>query len=554
MSNTWIPAAGDRRRRLAGGTAALLTLTAPALAHAQQVTAPAVGLLADLATLTQPGRLDPLSLSLGIVLAGLPLLLLLVATRRMLGNALTALSRQDEAAERLLRGVLAEPDAFQAWIGERELRSTGLTALLALDEDSLPPGFAAVLSRLTPQDSARLDLAVRHLRGDGLAFEMDVALRQPGRRLHVAGLRAPRGEGRGQIDLLLLRDLASPGTAPAATDTAAPPQRTDLDALLGAPAPIAVPAGDESWFGRMRSGLAKSSSRLTQGLTDLFTKRKLDDEALEELQDLLITADLGVGTVNRVTEHLTKTRLDQDITAEEIKAILVDQISTILEPVARPLEIDPARKPHVVLVVGVNGAGKTTTIGKLATQYKQAGLSVTLAAGDTFRAAAVEQLKVWGERSGCPVIARDTGADAAALAFDAVSQASKQGDDLLFIDTAGRLQNKTDLMAELAKVVRSIKKVDETAPHSVLLVLDATVGQNAHSQVETFRDMVNVTGLVLTKLDGTARGGVLVALAEKFGLPVHAIGVGEQAADLRPFDPRAFAQSLVGLDVETDGK
>ncbi|MFD2233967.1 signal recognition particle-docking protein FtsY [Phaeospirillum tilakii] len=537
MSNAWIPAAGGRH--LAASAAAVLTLAAPALAHAD----PGAALLADLATLTQPGRLDPLSLSVGIVLAGLPLLLLLVATRRMLGTALQALSRQDEAGERLLRGLLAEPDAFHAWVGERELRPARLTALLGLDDEALPPGFAAVLGRLTPQDSARLDLAVRHLRGDGLGFEMEVALRQPGRRLHVSGLRAPRGEGRERIDLLLLRDLA-----PAAvTARAAAP---DLDTLLGAPAPAAAPAGDEGWFGRMRAGLSKSSSRLTQGLADLFTKRKLDDEALEDLQDLLITADLGVGTVARVTEHLSKTRLDQDITAEEIKTILADQITAILEPVARPLEIDPTRKPHVVLVVGVNGAGKTTTIGKLATQYKQAGLAVSLAAGDTFRAAAVEQLKVWGERTGCPVIARDTGADAAALAFDAVTQAGKQGDDLLFIDTAGRLQNKSDLMAELAKLVRSIKKVDETAPHSVLLVLDATVGQNAHSQVETFRDMVAVTGLVLTKLDGTARGGVLVALAEKFGLPVHAIGVGEQAADLRPFDPRAFAQSLVGMETK----
>lgn len=542
MSNAWIPAAGGRR--LTGLTTAMMTITAPGLALAQEaVTAPAVaplaGFLADFAHLAEPGRLDPVSLSLGVVCGGLPMLLLLVATRRMLGTALNTLSRQEAAAEQVVRGILTEPDAFQAWIGSQELRSTRLPALLANQEgDVLPPGFAAVLARLTPQDSARLDLAVRHLRGDGLAFEMDVALRQPNRRIHVIGRRAPRGEGRSQMDLLLLRDLSP---------EAKPVPAADLDALLGT-VPSAVPAEDEGWFGRMRSGLAKSSSRLTQGLTDLFTWRKLDNEALEDLQDLLITADLGVGTVTRVTEHLTKTRLDQDITAEEIKAILVEQITSILEPVARPLEIDATRKPHVVLVVGVNGAGKTTTIGKLAMQYKQAGLSVTLAAGDTFRAAAVEQLKVWGERTQCPVIARDTGADAAALAFDAVTQSRKQGDDLLFIDTAGRLQNKADLMAELAKLVRSIKKVDETAPHSVLLVLDATVGQNAHSQVETFRDMVNVTGLVLTKLDGTARGGVLVALAEKFGLPVHAIGVGEQAGDLRPFDPQAFAKSLVGTD------
>ncbi len=319
------------------------------------------------------------------------------------------------------------------------------------------------------------------------------------------------------------------------------------------PAPEAESVSDaesaeRGWIGRLKSGLTKSSSKLTQGIGGLFTRRKLDDEALEELEDLLITADLGVATAAQVTKYLAKTRFGQDVGADEIKATLAEEITRILEPVAKPMVIDPARKPHVVLVVGVNGSGKTTTIGKLAKNHKDAGLRVTLAAGDTFRAAAVEQLKVWGERSGCPVIARDTGADAAGLAYDALTESRGRGDDLLFIDTAGRLQNRTDLMAELSKIVRSIKKVDETAPHAVLLVLDATVGQNAHSQVEIFRDMVAVTGLVLTKLDGTARGGVLVSLAEKFGLPVHAIGVGEQAGDLRPFEAETFARSLVGLE------
>ncbi|MDO8605507.1 MAG: signal recognition particle-docking protein FtsY [Phaeospirillum sp.] len=317
-------------------------------------------------------------------------------------------------------------------------------------------------------------------------------------------------------------------------------------------APEAAPPPDEpeeqGWFGRLKSGLSKSSSRLTQGIGDLFTKRKLDDEALEELEDLLITADFGVATAAKVARHLAKTRFGQDVTSDEIKQTLAEEITRILEPVAKPLVIVPGHRPHVVLVVGVNGSGKTTTIGKLAKQHKEAGLSVTLAAGDTFRAAAVEQLKVWGERTGCPVIARETGADAAGLAYDAVSESKARGDDLLFIDTAGRLQNKTDLMAELAKIVRSIKKFDDTAPHDVLLVLDATVGQNAHSQVEIFKELIKVTGLVLTKLDGTARGGVLVSLAEKFGLPVHAIGVGEQAGDLRPFEAEAFACSLVGLE------
>ncbi len=324
------------------------------------------------------------------------------------------------------------------------------------------------------------------------------------------------------------------------------------EALEMAEAPVEEPTAEKprvegGWFARLRSGLFKSSSRLTQGITDLFTKRRLDDEALEDLEELLITADLGVATAARVSKRLAKARFGSEVVAEEVRAALAEEITEILEPVAQPLEIDHSLKPHVVLVVGVNGSGKTTTIGKLAKQYKDAGLSVTLAAGDTFRAAAVEQLKVWGQRTDCPVIARDTGADAAGLAFDALAEARKRGDDVLLIDTAGRLQNKTYLMAELQKVVKVIRKQDETAPHTVLLVLDATVGQNAHSQVEVFREMTNVSGLVLTKLDGTARGGVLVALAEKFGLPVHAIGIGERAEDLRPFKAADFARSLVGL-------
>jgi len=301
------------------------------------------------------------------------------------------------------------------------------------------------------------------------------------------------------------------------------------------------------WFGRLKAGLSKSSQKLTGGITDLFTKRKLDQAALDDLEDLLIQADLGVATAARLSGSLAKTRFDQEVLPDEIKGTLADEIATILEPVAKPLVIDPARKPHVVLVCGVNGSGKTTTIGKLAGQFRSEGRSVLLAAGDTFRAAAVEQLKIWGERADCPVVSRDTGADAAGLAFDALKQAQEEGSDVLMIDTAGRLQNRKDLMAELEKIIRVIRKLDDTAPHDVLLVMDATIGQNAHSQVETFKQLVDVSGLVVTKLDGSAKGGVVVALAEKFEIPVHAVGVGEGMNDLRPFEARAFAKSLMGL-------
>ncbi|MTI09584.1 signal recognition particle-docking protein FtsY [Curvivirga aplysinae] len=302
------------------------------------------------------------------------------------------------------------------------------------------------------------------------------------------------------------------------------------------------------WFSKLKAGLSKSSNKLVGGITDVFTKRKLDDDALEELEDILIAGDLGPQTAIKLTEALAKNRYDKEISDEEVRTVLSEEITKILEPVAQPLEINKSHNPHIVLVVGVNGSGKTTTIGKLAKHYSESGLKVMMAAGDTFRAAAVEQLKIWGDRTGCSVVARDTGADAAGLAFDAIEQARNENADVLLIDTAGRLQNKKDLMAELEKVIRVIKKLAPDAPHDVLMVLDATVGQNAHSQVEIFRDTVGVTGLALTKLDGTAKGGVLVALAEKFALPVHVIGVGEQADDMRPFEANAYARSLMGLD------
>ncbi|MBQ66787.1 MAG: signal recognition particle-docking protein FtsY [Marinovum sp.] len=301
----------------------------------------------------------------------------------------------------------------------------------------------------------------------------------------------------------------------------------------------------------------KSDDKVGQGLIGRLMgrsaqapvmRRTLDDDMLEQLEELLIASDMGVDTALRVTANLAEGRYGKKLSVEEIKNLLSDEITRIMEPVAKPLPIYP-KTPQVVLVVGVNGSGKTTTIGKLASQFRAAGKSVVIAAGDTFRAAAVEQLQIWGERAGVPVLTAPEGSDPASLAFDSITKAQAEGADLLMIDTAGRLQNRADLMEELAKIVRVIRKKDPDAPHNTLLVLDATTGQNALSQVETFKKLANVTGLVMTKLDGTAKGGVLVALADKFGLPIHAIGVGEQIDDLAPFDPEDFAKALTGQDL-----
>ena len=300
------------------------------------------------------------------------------------------------------------------------------------------------------------------------------------------------------------------------------------------------------FLSRLKEGLSRSTQKFTGGITQVFNRRRLDDAALDELEELLIGADLGPDVAERVIAEFRRSRFGREVTDAEVKETLAEEIAAILQPVALPLVIDPALKPHVVLVVGVNGTGKTTTIGKLALQYREAGLRPILVAGDTFRAAAVEQLQVWGERTGAPVIAGSPGADAAGLAFDALSRAKAEGANVLLIDTAGRLHNRAVLMEELRKIVRVIRKRDPSAPHSVLLVLDATTGQNALEQVRVFKEMVEVTGLVVTKLDGSARGGVVVALAEAFGLPVHAVGVGEQAADLRPFAAMDYARGLVG--------
>ena len=311
----------------------------------------------------------------------------------------------------------------------------------------------------------------------------------------------------------------------------------------------AGPAEKRGWLRRLRDGLSRSSRDLSEQITSVFLKRKLDEDTLEELEDVLIRADLGVETALRVTDTLASGRFGKDISTDEVRRVMAAEIEKTLAPVAMPLELDLSHKPHVILVVGVNGTGKTTTIGKLAAKLVRGGLKVTLAAGDTFRAAAIEQLKIWGERTGSPVVATKLGADAAGLAYEAFETAKANGSDVLIIDTAGRLQNKAELMDELAKVVRVLGKHDPEAPHTVLQTLDATTGQNALNQVEIFRNVAGVNGLVMTKLDGTARGGILVAIAAKHRLPVYFIGVGEGIDDLEPFSATDFAGAIAGEDV-----
>ena len=300
------------------------------------------------------------------------------------------------------------------------------------------------------------------------------------------------------------------------------------------------------FFSRLRDGLQRSTQKLSANLTVAIAHRRLDEAALEELEEALIASDLGTAVAARIIAAFRRSRFGREVSDAEVRAALAEEIAVILAPVARPLTPDPALRPHVMLVAGVNGTGKTTTIGKLAQLWVAEGRRPMLVAGDTFRAAAVEQLQIWGERVGAPVVWGPPNTDAAGLAFDALTRARTEGADVLLIDTAGRLHNKAALMEELAKVIRVLRKQDPTAPHSVLLVLDATTGQNAIEQVRVFKQMVDVTGLIVTKLDGSARGGIVVALAETFGLPIHAVGVGEQAADLRPFDAADFARGLVG--------
>ncbi|WP_282076584.1 signal recognition particle-docking protein FtsY [Epibacterium ulvae] len=350
----------------------------------------------------------------------------------------------------------------------------------------------------------------------------------------------------------------APPVHPPYTDPTPEPTVEPAPAPAPEPVPAAVPAPEPAQTkaetpaveaaAKPRAGLL---GRLMGRSSESEPRRVLDDDMLEQLEELLIASDMGVDTALRVTSNMAEGRLGKRLSSREIKELLAKEIAQVMEHVAKPLPIY-AKRPQVVLVVGVNGSGKTTTIGKLASQFKASGKNVVIAAGDTFRAAAVEQLQVWGDRAGVPVLTAPEGSDPASLAFDAMTRAEEEGADLLMIDTAGRLQNRADLMEELAKIVRVIRKKDESAPHNTLLVLDATTGQNALSQVETFQKLADVSGLVMTKLDGTAKGGVLVALADKFGLPIHAIGVGEQIEDLDAFDPEEFAAALTGLDTGSD--
>jgi fused signal recognition particle receptor len=344
---------------------------------------------------------------------------------------------------------------------------------------------------------------------------------------------------------------ASPPEPPAEPE----PEGGLLGRLFGRPSasppvaePDAPPAPKRSWLSRLTSGLSRSSSTIGRGIVDIFTKRKLDATSLDDLEDILIQADLGIGAATRIREAISKGRYEKGIDPDEVKRLLADEVERALTPIARPLTIDATKKPFVILVIGVNGSGKTTTIGKLAAKFAGEGHKVMLAAGDTFRAAAIEQLRVWAGRANAEIVAREQGGDAAGLAFDALTRARNEGVDVLLMDTAGRLQNRAELMNELEKIIRVMKKVDAQAPHATLLVLDATVGQNALGQVEIFGRVAGVTGLVMTKLDGTARGGILVAIADKFKLPVHFIGVGETMEDLEPFTARDFARAIAGID------
>ncbi len=355
------------------------------------------------------------------------------------------------------------------------------------------------------------------------------------------------GDKKGKSGLIRRWFGGSAAPAEAEAPATAEPQQAPA-AIPEPPGPETPPEPKQTWFQRLKRGLSLSSTSIGRGVAEIFTKRKLDADALDDLEDVLIRADLGLGAAMRIREAIGRGRYEKGITPEAVKTVLAQEVERALTPVARPLTIDPGKRPFVILVVGVNGSGKTTTIGKLAAKFRREGKTIVLAAGDTFRAAAIEQLRVWARRTFSDLVEREQGGDAAGLAFDALTRARELNADVMLMDTAGRLQNRAELMGELEKIVRVMKKVDPEAPHAVLLVLDATVGQNALNQVEIFGRTAGVTGLVMTKLDGTARGGILVAIAEKFDLPVHFIGVGESVDDLEPFEARDFAEAIAGVE------
>nr|WP_245195562.1 signal recognition particle-docking protein FtsY [Aureimonas populi] len=431
-----------------------------------------------------------------------------------------------------------EPEADFSWLEEpAEEAGPAATqdaedALIENDGGALPPSQPVVLEP-EPEPSAR--------ESDEFAW-LDAPLEpEP----EEAGAADPLADAPDRLDMGQTPLEGVPGLAPV---PAPPAADSEGWRVRTAPEAIATPAAvtQTTWFQRLREGLSRSSGQLSGQITSLFTKRRLDEDTLQDFEDVLIQADLGVETATRITSRLSEGRFGREISGDEVRSILSDEVEKTLSPVAIPLELDLSVKPHVILVVGVNGTGKTTTIGKLAAKLHRGGLKVTLAAGDTFRAAAVEQLKIWGERTNSPVVAKAIGADAAGLAFEAYDEAVANGSDVLIIDTAGRLQNKAELMAELEKIVRVLKKRVPDAPHTVLQTLDATTGQNALQQVEIFRNVAGVNGLVMTKLDGTARGGILVAIAARHKLPVFFIGVGEGIDDLEPFRARDFADAIAG--------
>jgi fused signal recognition particle receptor len=465
------------------------------------------------------------------------------AEQRAAEKAAAAKALSEEKAAKLKSEK--EARATEAKLEKEKLAQEKADALRAAEAAAKLEAEKLAAKRKAEAEAAAVKDAARKLEAEKIeAAKVDAA------KVEAARLEAARVEAeRMKAAEALAREQAAQAQKIAAEEAVlTPPIPVPTVPIPVVPAPVEASAPKTSWWQKLKSGLSRTASTVSDGITGIFTKRKLDDATLEDLEDILIQADLGIDVAARISAAVGKGRYDKEIEPEEVKKILSEEVAKVLTPVAKPLIIDGSKKPFVLLMIGVNGSGKTTTIGKLASKFRSEGKSVMLAAGDTFRAAAIEQLKVWGERTGAPVISRDQGGDAAGLAFDALKTAKEAGTDVLLIDTAGRLQNRTELMAELEKVIRVIKKMDDTAPHGVLLVLDATVGQNALSQVEIFGKVAGVTGLVMTKLDGTARGGILVAIAEKFKLPVHFIGVGEGVDDLEPFAAEDFARAIAGLE------